>query len=175
MRSRKFLASLILAAMPALVLSSTATAAPAGHAVKSSLPPKSGKWKLNGKNFSQPSLRGSFVVTSKHRAVKKITITKGQGALENCGTGVVKVIGSQRILHVTGTSFVGPYNKWIVGKRTPTASSPFGPKKVKLTFRGKRKSGTLELYFHGPKGGAKNTFGEISFGQCQYTFGIVKS
>jgi hypothetical protein len=168
------LASLFLVTMPALVVSSTALAAPVGHASKTSLPPKNGKWKLDGSNYSQPGLRGSFTVTAKHRAVKKITITKGQGALANCGTGTLKVIGSQPILHVTGTTSSGPYNKWIVGKRTPNAGSPFEPKKIKLTIRGKRKSGTLELYFHGPKGGAKNTFGEISFGQCQYTFGFLK-
>jgi hypothetical protein len=174
MRTRRLGGWLVLATIPGLVLSGSAFAAPARHADKASVPPLSGRWKLDGKNFGQASLRGSFTVTAQHRTAKAITITAGTGELENCGAGKTKVIGPQAILHVTGTSTYGPYSKWIVGKRTPSGGSPFGPKKVTISHGGKRRSGTLELYFYGPKGNAKKTYGEISFGQCQFTFGFVK-
>jgi hypothetical protein len=173
MRTRRRAAWLVLAAIPGLVLSASAFAAPAQHAGKASVPPQSGRWKLDG-NSGEASLRGSFTVTAKHRAAKAITITAGTGELDNCGTGTTKVIGPQAILHVTGTSIDGPYSKWIVGKRTPHGGSPFGPKKVTISHGGKRRSGTLELYFYGPKGNAKKTYGEVSFGQCQFLFGFVK-
>jgi hypothetical protein len=174
MRSRRLAGWLVLATIPGLVLSAAAVAAPARHTAKASKPPQSGRWKLDGSDYSQDSLRGSFTVTAKHRTVKAITITAGTGELENCGTGTTKVIGPQTILHLTGTTTFGPYNRWIVGKRTPHGSSPFGPKKVTISHGGKRRPGTLELEFHGPRGGAKTTFGEVSYGQCQFTFGIVK-
>jgi hypothetical protein len=171
-------AAVLVAASLGLVPSASVASA-ASVAVKTPKAPVSGTWKLTSFNPAVSLLTGSLVVAPAHKNVRGTKVKLGAGTPAPCGTGTVKVLGTQKITLGRGVNEGGAFKLWAVGtvSDAPAAFDDVKGAKVVLSRAGKQFAGTLSMAFNQPRGGVSDG-GQIAFkgvgGTCQLQFIATK-
>lgn len=150
------LAALSVGVLPADAQKASATPAPT-----------SGRWQIVAHASSGDYLSGSFTVTDSSVAAFHGTIQTGAPAA--CGTGAIRVTGTQKIVYWVS-------NGWIVGKGINFDHSAAA--KVTANAHGKTIKGLLSITFVPPAAAkitGSGTIGSLTYGACELTFHAAPS